>query len=77
MLRGSDPLAAVLVGFWVLAKEKMGEDPAKIAEAEKCSYEMCEFAKAKGKDVKAASKAIGECIGEQVLKQFPAWPYTK
>lgn len=49
VLLGRDPLAAALVEFWATAREQIGEDPEKVAEARACADAMAAWARRKGK----------------------------
>lgn len=48
-LLGRDPVASALVEMWATAREALGEDPEKIAEARRCSDAMADWARDKGK----------------------------
>jgi len=52
VLLGRDPMAWFLVSEWAAIRERLGEDPAKVAEARECAQKMWEWAAAKGKQEK-------------------------
>jgi len=49
VLLGRDPTAAIIVEMWAALREKMGTEPAKIAEARECAKNLAEWAKKLGK----------------------------
>ena len=60
VLLGRDPSAYMLVALWATMRRELGEDEAKVAEAEACAKAMLEYAQKLGKDVDATAAAFGE-----------------
>lgn len=54
VLLGRDPTAALVVRYWCELRRELGEDPAKVHEAERCASAMAAWARGLGKQQKIA-----------------------
>jgi hypothetical protein len=64
VLLGRDPLANLLVALWADARERLGEDPEKIAEAMRCAEDMCRYSLGKKgpESMRKAVEALHACV---------------